>query len=588
MILPPSALPPIPVAGPLAIAGLLLTFGKRLPGKLPDVIAIATALAAAAICAVMVRLAADAPVVTWFGGWSPRSGQVIGIAFAVDQAGAAFGTFVGILFAAALLFAWGYFAEVHAHFHTLMLLFMAAMIGFCLTRDLFNMFVWFEVMSVSAFAATGYTLRASPLAGALNFTVINTLGSYLFLAGLGLLYAIGGALDMAALGHAVARAPADPVVCAAFALLASGLLIKAAQTPFHFWLADAHAVAPSPVSVIFSGAMVAIGLFGLARLIFVVFPASAAVAHVVHTLLLGIGATSAVLGAGMALLQRHLKRMLAFSTVSHTGVQLLGLALLSRGGMAGMLLYIVGHGLVKGALFMLAGILLALRGDADELRLRGRGAALWPVGVAMAAGGFLLAGLPLGVMDEGYALIGAAARRAGHGWLLAMMIVSGAGTGAAVLRATGRVFLGLGPLAIEQRRSPTDEEREKADRPLWLMLLPAITLLLLACLTLEPARALAWRAAGAMVATDPAPGANLPPAPPLPALYAWLPTGLALLIAACALGPNLLPRFVTAAIRSVLRPIASALTLLHGGAIGDYIAWLAVGVSLFAFAFALG
>jgi multicomponent Na+:H+ antiporter subunit D len=593
---PATALPPLPVAGPLAVAGILLAIGKWLPRRVPDTVGILTALAAAAICAMLLRASAEAPVVTWFGGWIPGGGQVIGIAFAVDQAGAAFGTFIGLLFAATLIFSWGYFDETHAHFHTLMLLFMAGMIGFCLTHDLFNMFVWFEVMSVAGFAVTGYQLRASPLEGALNFTVVNTIGSYLFLGGLGLLYAVGGALDMSALGQVVAHMPNDPVVAAAFVLMASGLLVKSAQVPFHLWLSDAHAVAPSPVSVIFSGAMVAIGVFGLSRLVFIVFAGSPPVLHVVHTALLGMGAASAVLGAVLALLQRHLKRMLAFSTVSHTGLQLIGLALTSRDGAAGMLLYMAGHGLVKGALFMVVGILLALRGDVDELRLRGRGGALWPVGLAMAVGGLLLAGLPFGLMDDGYGLIGAAARDGARGWVVATMVVSGAGTGAAVLRSAGRIFLGLGPLADEQRQAATDEEQETSDRPLWLMLVPVIVMLVAAVALSEPARALAWRAAGMLMLPDPARimgGAAQfpPPAPPdapLANLYAWLPTGLAVLLASSALLPRSPANPVAVASRLIVRPVARGLEFLHSGAIGDYIAWLAIGVAILASAFALG
>ena len=396
-----SVLPPLPVAGPLAVAGLLLATGHALPRRMSDMVALLTAIVAAAICAVMAARAIDGPLVYWFGGWTPRDGLVLGIGFVVDQVGAALATFAGVLFAATLIFAWGYFDEVHAHFHVLMLLFMAAMMGFTLTHDLFNMFVWFEVMSVAAFALTGYQLKTDALEGALNFTVVNTIGSYLFLAGIGVIYARAGALDMTALARAVAGAPRDPVVLAAFALLATGLLIKGAQVPFHFWLSDAHAVAPSPVSVIFSGLMVALGLYGLAKLGWAVFPASPDVAGVIRTFLLGLGAASAVIGGLMALAQRHIKRLLAFSTISHTGIMLIGLSLLSRDGLTGMLVYLLGHGLVKGALFMIAGVLLATCASIDEIGLRGLGRGIWPAGAAMAVGGVTLAGLPAGWMDGG-------------------------------------------------------------------------------------------------------------------------------------------------------------------------------------------
>ncbi len=176
-------------------------------------VAVLTALLAAAAYLVMATQAAQHPLVYWFGGWAPRGGQVLGIGFVVDQAGAAIAAFIGVLFAATLVFAWGYYDEVHAHFHVLMLLFMSGMVGFCLTHDLFNLFVWFEVMSVAAFALTGYALRSSALEGALNFTVVNTIGSYLILGGIGLIYPRVGALDFAALEQGVAAAPNDAVRC---------------------------------------------------------------------------------------------------------------------------------------------------------------------------------------------------------------------------------------------------------------------------------------------------------------------------------------------------------------------------------------
>lgn len=574
-------LPPIPVALPLCVAGILLALSRVLPSRVPDIIAILTALGSAILCGVMAAHAADQPLTYWFGGWTPRGDQVIGIDFLVDQAGGALAAFIGLIFTASMVFAWGYYDEVHAHFHVLMLLFMAGMTGFCLTHDIFNMFVWFEVMSVAAFALTGYALRSPALAGALNFTVVNTIGSYLILGGIGLIYTLGGALDFGALGKSVAAHPADPVVFGAFTLLSMGFLIKAAQVPFQPWLADAHAVAPSPVSVIFSGAMVALGLFGIARIVFTIFGASPQVMHVVGTLMLGMGVVSAVMGGVMAMIQRHIKRLLAFSTISHTGILLTGLALLDRGSVAGFLSYLVGHGLVKASLFMVAGIIEALCGGVDEIGLRGAGRGIWPAGIAMMVGALLLGGLPFGLLDSGLAGIAGSA----HAWVTVLILFGAGCTGAAVLRVTGRVFLGLGPVPGEEERGPTDEEKEKADRPLWLMLTPAAVLLLLSLAPEHLTSGFAGSAAGMLM--DPnAVHAKAPPHPPLGA-WAWITMGAAILLAAYKLERRRLPSAIRQGLERIGDGPANWLQTIHSGLVGDYVAWVVVGLAAFAVAFIL-
>ncbi|MBN8874359.1 MAG: NADH-quinone oxidoreductase subunit E [Rhodospirillales bacterium] len=587
-------LPPLPVAGPLAVAALLLATSRLLPARVPDTVALLTVLLATAACVAMAVGTAATPLTYWFGGWTPRDGLVLGVGFVVDQPGAALAAFIGLLFAATLVFAWGYYDEVHAHFHVLMLLFLAGMIGFCLTHDLFNLFVWFELISVAAFALTGYQLRQSALEAALNFTVVNTLGSYLMLAGIGLLYARIGALDFTGLGRGVAAHPGDVVVAAAFTLLASGLLIKGAQVPFHFWLADAHAVAPSPVSVVFSGAMVALGVFGVGRLTWTVFADSLPVHAVVHALLLGLGCASAVVGGLMALAQRHLKRLLAFSTISHTGILLAGLALLRQDATAGMLAYLVGHGLVKAALFMLAGILLALCGAIDEITLRGQGRALWPVGIAFGAGGLLLAGLPFGILQHGLGLIDAAAHAEGRGWVGPVLTVGTALTGAAVLRAGGRIFLNLGPDPGFESRAPTEADREKADRPLWLMLAPPAVMLLAAVVSGGPAAGFAMRAAGQAMQPDSAHilgGPSLPPTPfpaePPGTGLAWISVAVAIALAGLLLMRHRLPRRALALNDRVSDAVVGSMARLHTGRIGDYVTWMVFGLALFVVSFVL-
>ena len=571
---------PLPVAMPLAMAAFLLAFSKKLPGRMPDVLAIATAAATAVVGVLLVRASEAGPITYWFGNWSRIGDQVVGISFVVDMASAAAATFVGLLFTVTLVFAWGFFEKVHAHFHVLMLIFLAGMGGFCLSGDLFNMFVWFELMSVAGFAATGYALRPAAIAGALNFTVVNTVGAYVFLSGIALVYGQIGALDLRALGAGVAARPGDPVAILGFVLIATALLTKAAQVPFQMWLGDAHAVAPSPVSVIFSGAMVSIGLFGLAKIGVRVFGGAPEIVAGMRTVLLGMGLLSAVVGAVLALAQRHIKRLLAFSTISHAGIMLVGLSLVSRDGMAGLLAYMAGHGAVKGAMFMVAGFVAAKCGGIDEISLRGRGRAFWPVGLVMMAGGLLLAGLPIGVMHEGHGLIDGAAAAAGMRWVAGPVLFSAALTGGAVMRAAGRIFWGWGEVPGQEQHGETEEEQEPGQQPVLLLAAPAAVLVVLGAVPWDAAGRFAGRAASALMLAGMGPGPELH-ASALP----WVAVAAAVGIAAFELSRESLPGWVVRGVDAVRGPPTRALQLMQSGLVTDYVAWMAVGLAVLGLAF---
>jgi multicomponent Na+:H+ antiporter subunit D len=246
---------------------------------------------------------------------------------------------------------------------------------------------------------------------------------------------------------------------------------------------------------------------------------------------------------------------------------------------------------VKGALFMLAGILLATRAGIDELELRGLGRGLAPAGIAMAVAGLLLGGAPWGLLDEGTRLIGAAVRPGAGIAADGAIFIAAALTGAAVLRAVGRIFLGLGSEPDpEEAKAPTDVEQEKADRPLWLMMAPCILLLLLALLPGDLAAKLGTVAAvgfgregtlSALSAVDD-PAATLSVVAPAAA------TIFAIAFAAFDLFRDQLPAFFTRSIDRAARPLVYGLELLHSGLVGDYVAWIIVGLGGFALALAFG
>ncbi|MEA2362576.1 MAG: multicomponent Na+:H+ antiporter subunit [Thermoleophilaceae bacterium] len=439
-------LAPIAVAVPLLVAAALVGGALFVPRRVVDVASLLASLACCVLCALVLSDTRDGTLVHWFGGWTPRNGVALGISFAIDGFGAGLALFASALFVAAFLFSWRYFVVVGPLYHALMLVFLAAMLGFSFTGDLFNLFVFFELLSVAAYALVAYDIEEEgPLQGALNFAVTNTIGAFLILTGIALLYGRTGALNMAQIGEALAGGEADGLVVVAFTLMAVGFFVKAAVVPFHFWLADAYSVAPTPVCLLLSAAMSELGLYALARVYWTVFSDVLGSEEALQTILLVAGTLTALVGALMCFGQRHLKRMLAFATVSHVGLFLIGFGLLSPAGLAGVALFIVADGLIKAALFVSVGAVQHLFGSVDELRLFGRGRRLRITGPLVVLCGLAVAALPPFGPWVGKSLVDEAARAAGAGWVTPVFVVASVLTGAAVLRAAARVFGGIGP-----------------------------------------------------------------------------------------------------------------------------------------------
>jgi multicomponent Na+:H+ antiporter subunit D len=436
----------VAVAIPLVSAAALVAVAAIVPRRVVDVLACAASIACVVLCALVLDDASDGTLVDWFGGWTPRDGTALGISFAIDQIGAGLALFVSALFLMAFVFSWRYFIVIGPLFHALMLVFLAAMLGFSYTGDLFNLFVFFELLSVAAYALVAYDIEEEgPLQGALNFAVTNSIGAFLILTGIALLYGRTGALNMAQIGEALAGEPADGLVVVAFTLMAVGFFVKAAVVPFHFWLADAYSVAPTPVCLLLSAAMSELGLYAFARVYWTVFSGTLGGEEALEAVLIGAGTLTALVGAVMCFGQRNLKRMLAFATVSHVGLFLIGIALLDAGGIAGTALYVVADGLVKAALFVGVGTVQHMFGSVDELHLYGRGRALRITGPLVAVCALAVASLPPFGPWLGKALIDDAAREAGAGWVVVVVVIASILTGAAILRATARVFVGIGP-----------------------------------------------------------------------------------------------------------------------------------------------
>ena len=587
----------LPVALPLLVAAILVGLAPVCPRRAADAATLATAAVVTLLCLALLVRSLDEPVVYWFGGWTPRDGIALGVAFAVDPVGAALATLAGVLATAALTFSWRIFEAVRTLHHGLMLVFLAGIVGFCLSGDLFSMFVFYELFSVAAYALAGYrTTDPGSVRGALNFAITNSVGAILLLGGIALLYGRTGALNLAQLGQSLATGPADRLVVVAFLLLTVGFFVKAAVVPFHFWLADAYALAPTVVGVLFAGVVSELGLYAVARVYWTVFSAPLAETGGLRGVMLLGAVTTALVGGVMCLLQHHLARMLAYATVSHVGLTLAGFALLGPAGAGGAVLYLVADGMVKGSLFISVGIIDHHLHDVDERRLAGRGRHLPWLAALMVAGALGLAGMPPFGTFLGKALMEEAAVETGLPWLIGLFVVVAALTSAALLRATGRVFLGpRGGAGAAATRSP-DEAAVRHPHVHATQVVPAVGLLAGAvAVGLAPGLADAVQDAAGRFTDRPAYAAavlrgagDLARAgahPPLhlvgPALLAALSALLGLGLALAALLPERLPPRLRGGVARAWGPVAATLRGLHNGSIGDSVTWLVVGMSTF-------
>ena len=591
-------LPPLLVAIPLLAAAAVAGLDHITPEPVQDALVVAASVATTVLAFLLLSHSESHEVVHWFGGWRPHHGVALGIDFAVGPVAAGMCAVIGVVVTLALVYSLTFMREAARLFDALMLLALGAMCGFAMSGDLFNLFVWLELMAVAAYALTGFQIeRLGPVQGAVNFAITNSIGGYLFAVGIALLYARTGALDLAQIGKALSHGAAGGLVIVAMTLLLCGFLIKGAVVPFHLWAADAYAVAPAPVCAVLGGVMTDIGLIGVARLYWTVFDAPFGGSHAVGDVLLWLGIVTALLAGTMAFLQRHLKRMLAYSVVCHIGIMLAGIGLLDSSGLAGVELMFLAHALLTAGLFFVAGILHVDHARIDELRLRGKGRGSWAPAAAWFAGTIGLVGTPYVGIYLGHAVIDEGATELGRPWILALLWLGSALAGAALLRAGARIFLGWGDAEDPLLGKALEEEPLERDvfRPL-LVAVAVAAVVVGAAISIVPG--LGQRAEYAADRFRDRAGytarvlGDQPMARPQglsvtirhttleSLLYGGGATIFAVGLSLVGLYRRRLPRVVGVTAERTLAPPIHVLRSLHSGVVGDYVTWLVVGTAV--------
>ncbi len=583
----PTVIVPLTIVVPLATAALLAGANRQLPATARDVLAVGAAAVTTALAAVALAMSAHGRIVYWFGGWHPVRGTVIGVDYVVDPMGGALAVLAGTLAVAALVYSRRFFESTGGRYPALVLVFVAASVDFAWTGDLFNMFVAFELVAVVGFVLTGYYAESeAPLQGAINFAVTNTFGGLVFLIGLSLLYGHTGTLNMAQMGRSLTAHPAGGLVAVAFALLASGFLIKAAVVPWHFWLPDAYGTAPAPACVLFAGVLSELGLFGLARTWGTVFSGalSGPAEHRIRLILAAFGILTALVGTAMSLVETHFRRLLAFVVVAHMGLYLLGFSLLRTAALAGVALLAAADGLTKAALFLAVGVLHRHRRLTGGGPLAGQGAALAVAAGLVVLGALALADLPPFASSVGKGLLGAAAGAA-HPVVEVVFAVTVVGTSGAILAATARVWRG----EASDHLSPAEEQAETPTGSGTLVLLAVPALLLLAALGLgvvphladhavATAATFADRKGYAVAVLEGHHGTVATPTAP-PGTLADRLVDLAETAAAIAVGALML---LHNRLRETITIATAGLRRLHSGHVGDQVTWAVFGLAVLA------
>ncbi len=287
------------------------------------------------------------------GNWSIYKGIIL----VADKMSLFFLLFMQIIFFFSLLFSKGYVKNDHGTFFSLFYLLQAGLTGMLLTGDLFNLYVFLEIVSIVAYALVAYDKTDHGLEAGFKYLVLGSVASLIILWGIGIIYATTGNLNLAIVAGLMQNM--TPLIKGGvFIFFFIGFGIKFALFPFHPWLADAHASAPSPISALLSGVMIKIQLYSLIRIVTVLYGIDYIHDLKLNIVFMSLGVGSVLIGHLMALKQTNLKRMLAYSSIAHIGYIVIGLGSISPQGVVGAFYHMLNHGVLKIGLFYFAGTLI--------------------------------------------------------------------------------------------------------------------------------------------------------------------------------------------------------------------------------------
>jgi multicomponent Na+:H+ antiporter subunit D len=468
-----AGLPALVVVVPLLSALLLGLVGRWWRGAAPVFLLGATGFACAGSIRLLWRAAQLPPgesLVYAMGAWPAPTG----IVYVVDRLNGIVLTMVAsVAFLVAVWMIRPVGREIREaariSYAVVMLLFVTGLLGITITGDVFNLYVFLEIASITAYVLVAMGRRRQALYAGFSYLVVGSIGATFILLGIGHLYMATGSLTMSDIA---ARLPAQyvahpSVVLTAFGFLTAGLAMKMALFPLHGWQPAAYTFAPSTSSVLLAATATKVAAYAFYRFAFGVFGLDFLQLHfpALRDGVVVMAAAAIVVGPLMAVRQDDMKRLLAYSSVGQIGYIMLGVVLLNAEGLTGGILHFWNHAAAKAALFCAAGVLVYHTGRARVSDLAGLGRVAPFTGTALTVAGCSLVGVPLtaGFLSKLYLATGALA--AGRWFLVPVLLFSSILTAVYVWRFVQLVWF-----------TPPPEPRTIPDEVPWSMRLPALAL----------------------------------------------------------------------------------------------------------------
>ena len=353
--------------------------------------------------ALLQRVRAEGVIYYALGGWAAPTG----IEYRIDLVSAFVAVIVTTIGAVSVLYARQSIAKEISEdrialFYTAFILSMTGLLGIAITGDVFNVFVFLEVSSLSAYSmiALGQDRRA--LTAAFQYLIMGSIGATFYVIGIGLLYVMTGTLGMEDLAVRIPEVLADGqgtrTIAVAFTFLTVGITLKLALFPLHLWLPNAYTYAPSAVTGFMASTATKVSVYVMLRFFFTIFGAEFSFGQMhLNRVLMPLALVAILAMSLVAIYQTNVKRMLAFSSVAQIGYMILGISFGSVLGVTAGIIHLFNHALMKGALFMAMGCIMYRVGSVRIEKMQGLGKVMPWTMAAFVGGGLSLIGVPLTV-----------------------------------------------------------------------------------------------------------------------------------------------------------------------------------------------